>query len=414
MRGSHMVVAEGSSRQSDDSVSVRIYASFEGLDGLRRDWDRLVLRLGGDIYLTYDWCRVWWETYGQGRDLALFVYARNQELVGIAPMFIDCVRLGPVRIRVARVVGSDFGLGLFAPLFSPGDEESAVESLLLELTGVHQCDAVILGPAVNINGLAGVFRSVATRRPDLVGAVVERVRGPYMFFELPETFDAYVKSLSQNQRNNYRRQSNLLRRERQGRLDVVSSGPSLAEEFKRFQTIHRQQWRADNKLGHFDDWPKAAGFHEALTMAQSAHGRVRLLRLSAGDEVAAYEYAYAFGGRYHWLLPARSVGEEWHRYGLGRQSLIGLFQTAIDEGVRLIDAGPGHYDYKVQLGAVERPAGTLVALAPGTLRARRFSAFATCSKLLHKLYYRLWYSRLAPRLPLPRRPLRSCWIRSRL
>ncbi len=44
----------------------------------------------------------------------------------------------------------------------------------------------------------------------------------------------------------------------------------------------------------------------------------------------------------------------------------------------------------------------------------RASLFASLSRLLHLCYYRIWFSRLAPRLPFKRRPLWKLWIRTRL
>jgi CelD/BcsL family acetyltransferase involved in cellulose biosynthesis len=226
--------------------------------------------------------------------------------------------------------------------------------------------------------------------------------------------EAFSKSLSQNQRGNYRRQVNLLARERGAFVDVVTAEPDLSAEFQRFERAHQLQWKAEGKLGHFGDWPRASVFHRALVKAQSGLGRVRLVRLLAGGEVAAYEYAYSFAGRFHWLLPARAVGNAWHRYGLGRQSLISLFQTAIAEGVRIVDAGPGHYEYKQQLGCTETMSHTLLVITHKALLRKRFAAFSKCSELLHLAYYRIWFGRIAPRLPLPRGPLWPIWIRSRL
>jgi CelD/BcsL family acetyltransferase involved in cellulose biosynthesis len=128
----------------------------------------------------------------------------------------------------------------------------------------------------------------------------------------------------------------------------------------------------------------------------------------------AYRYAYKFGRRYFAILPARLYGPDWDRYGLGRLTHLMTVEHAITEGVTAIEAGQGHYDYKVRLGGMEYPLHSIMIVANrlgSRLRARAFCAWADT---LHLLYYRIWFNRLAPRLPLKRRPLWRCWIRSRV
>ncbi len=81
-------------------------------------------------------------------------------------------------------------------------------------------------------------------------------------------------------------------------------------------------------------------------------------------------------------------------------------------GVRHIEGGAGHYDYKVRLGATEYPLGSMVIAAGGTVAGLKSEVLAHWGDLLHRLYYQAWFSKVAPRLPLPRRPLWASWMRS--
>jgi hypothetical protein len=90
---------------------------------------------------------------------------------------------------------------------------------------------------------------------------------------------------------------------------------------------------------------------------------------------------------------------------------------AIGEGVRRVEAGMGHYDYKLQLGGREHNLRSvlLVANRRGSgIRARYLMSLAGA---LHAVYYKLWVLRIAPHLSprlWRRRPLWKCWIRTRL
>ena len=59
---------------SPGSLICRVFNSFAELDHLRPAWDQACLRAGGSVYMTYDWVRVWWEFYGRGAELRLFVF----------------------------------------------------------------------------------------------------------------------------------------------------------------------------------------------------------------------------------------------------------------------------------------------------------------------------------------------------
>ena len=142
-------------------------------------------------------------------------------------------------------------------------------------------------------------------------------------------------------------------------------------------------------------------------------GRVRLVRLWANDQVVSYQYCLTFGDRLYWRLPARLVGEQWDRFGMGRLGLVKMIEAAIGEGIHWIEGGPGHYDYKAQLGGQEVPLVSQVIVANSRKSRWRWKLFQKAARLLHLCYYRIWFGRIAPRLPLPRRRLWKIWIRSR-
>ena len=75
---------------SKSPVSVEVFNSFEAIS--REEWDAFVLSVEGDIYVTHDWCRIWWKHY-ENRDLRIFLFRAAGNLVGIVPVFIERLRL---------------------------------------------------------------------------------------------------------------------------------------------------------------------------------------------------------------------------------------------------------------------------------------------------------------------------------
>ena len=88
-------------------LECRLETTFDHLDELRKTWDAAVLELGGTIYMTYDWVRVWWEFYGIGKELRIFIFRAGDKIVGIVPVYIDSWGCWPIRFKVAKLVGSN-------------------------------------------------------------------------------------------------------------------------------------------------------------------------------------------------------------------------------------------------------------------------------------------------------------------
>src|SRR5205823_3349318 len=148
--------------------------------------------------------------------------------------------------------------------------------------------------------------------------------------------------------------------------DLVSDAQAVDEELDAFAKMHAEQWRAAGKAGHFGDWPRSVEFNRELIRSlagASGLGKVQLFRMTADDQVISYQFGFRFGDCLYWRLPARRGEAEWDRFGLGRLGLMTMLEQAIGEGIRKVEAGMGHYDYKVQLGGHEHSARSLLLVA---------------------------------------------------
>jgi CelD/BcsL family acetyltransferase involved in cellulose biosynthesis len=256
-------------------------------------------------------------------------------------------------------------------------------------------------------------RRSAERIAGIAEVVRDRESGSHTVFDMSGGFDAYMRGLSSHQRSNYRRKATKLSGTFKVDVDVVRDGSMLDREFKSFVEMHQAQWRAVNKLGHFDDWPASRGFSWDLVRTLAQLDRVRLVRLLADDRVVAYYWCFALNDTYYWRLSARLLGDEWDRFALGRVGVVKMMEAADAEGITAIEAGVGSYGYKENLNANTFPLHSvaLVRRRPGSrLRARLTLAWGD---ILNLAYYQVWYVRVAPRVRVLRRPLWRSWIRRR-
>jgi CelD/BcsL family acetyltransferase involved in cellulose biosynthesis len=380
--------------------------SFEEAAAIAPEWDALVERLDGSLYMTYDWCRVWWRHYGLGRELRLIAVRDGDDLAGVLPFFVERLGLRFGRARVAKVVGSDHTNAMVDPPVEPRLASSAWTSAVQRLAEQDGCDLVHVGPISGQSAQLDALRG-------LTALIRDRETGSHTVFETPDGFDAYLRSLSKNQRSNYRRNVNKLGKAFDFQVDVVGDGPALEREFEAFVEMHQTQWKAAGNLGHFGDWPGSLDYNRDLVRTLAEGGRVRLIRLLADGRVVSYYFCFESNGTYYWRLPARLVGEEWDRFALGRVGLLKMLEVAAAEGATAIEAGTGRYEYKEKLNAKSLPVHSVTLRGRGLASRCRARLALAAGDLLNLAYYRLWFARVAPRLGIPLRPLWRSWIRSR-
>lgn len=401
-------------RLSVDELSCEVVRSFESIQHLRSPWDRLAKGEGSCIYCTFDWCKVWWDHYGQEDAAHINLYYVGEELVGVVPLYIDTVRLGPTKLRIAKIIGSDYTQAVCdLPISSSWSKQIAVETIQ-RLFGQGSCDAFATGPISASSGALLALKDAVKERSDMVSMARDRAEASQTIISLPDSLDTYVASLSKNQRSNLRKEWRRLDKAFEIQTDVISDPSEAAAEFEKFVHMHEKQWRTKGKLGHFGDWPNAMQFNRSLVAALSEIGRLCLFQLKADGRVIARQYSLLFGDTCHCRFAARMTGLSWESLGLGRVSLSKLFERMIDEGVSRVDAGTGRYEYKLRLGGKEQGVRSLLIVANRQDVKKKVRVFCTMADLLHRCYYRLWFCRIAPRMPFRSRSLWKLWIRSRV
>jgi CelD/BcsL family acetyltransferase involved in cellulose biosynthesis len=396
-----------------EDMAFRVLTEFDESEVSRDEWDALVAAQNGNLYMTFDWCRTWWRFYGRNRDLHILVFRRGDELVAILPMFVETLWLGPVWLKLAKPIGADFSIQLCNFPVREGRAAAVLREAIPYFTGTCGCDAVLFSPlSAHFNGFT---EFQAACRADAPGARLaqDQVIDCHSIFGLPADFESYLGSIGKSQRANYKRDLNLLRKSFTVATDTISEPARLTEEFGVFSKMHKIQWNSEGKQGHFQDWPHSYEFNLELVKAQAEHGRARLYRLLLNGEPAAYQYGFVFNDWLYWRLPARVSGKEWNRFGLGRMGLAKLLESAIAEGVRFVEGGQGHYEYKTQMGATESDVHSLVIVSEKTGAMGRYRLMKMLSELLTVAYYKVLYRRIYPRVRFLRRPFARIWIRSR-
>lgn len=394
------------------SVTVRVLRSFEDAEAFRAAWNELVLKSGADVYQTFEWCRAWWNHYGKRRSAHLLLFSSGENLVGIVPAFTETLWLGPARIRAAKLMGSDFSLQFCNLPVLPEVLDETVSHALRYFLGEQRCDVFVTGPLSGPSARVDEILAAGRAETNLVETAEALGNSISTRFDLPDEHAQYLELIGSRQRGNYNRSVKQLEKNHKVLTDTVSDADDVLREFDNFQVLHEAQWSAEGKLGHFGDWPRAAEFNRELVKELGKQDIVRFFRIHADGVVASSQFCFVFGGTNYWRLPGRECRAEWEKLSLGKMGLIQMIEASMSEGVRAIEGGRGHYDYKLQLGGKEWPLRTIQFTRKGfgvSIRVRLFMALA---KLLNIAYYKILFVRLAPRFPVLKGSLWPVWIRS--
>ena len=397
------------------NIHLKIANSFDELMPIKEQWDAFVADNDGDIFLTFDWCRVWWKYYGLNRVLKVFVFRRQSRLVGIIPLFFEKVWLGPVCVKTVKIVGSDFTI----PQFSVPIEHAWMEEVgrgFFTSISEDDWDIIHLGP---IAGLYGHFDDLKTTFEKLFGhsyIVSSQNKGLQTYFKLTDTWEEYLGVLNRKERTKIRRHYRLaFKAAGDNTASIVAccaTADNFEEIFRGFVQMHQQHWQKLGRPGHFGDWHYALEFHHELAKAQLKQKRLCLFKISLGDWCLGYKYGYIFGDDYVDFLDARSDCKELANVGLGRIIYSEMIKKVILEKSKWINSMRGKYKHKLEMGGTLLPTRNLYVIPKKPTTVMRIRLFRLFAHLLNFCYYRIWYSRVAPRLPLKRRGLWKIWIRT--
>ncbi|MGQ0654261.1 MAG: GNAT family N-acetyltransferase [Betaproteobacteria bacterium] len=355
------------SRQAQAPVVVQAARSVEAFAQLAADWNRLQeSAAGASPFTAWAWQFEWWRVYGAGRRLHILTAVRGAELCGVLPLYVETQKTLGVPVRVARLVGmgGDTYPDDLGPFFAPGCESEASEALVSAALGSRDWDVISLEdmdsrlPFGRALEAAAGSRGMRSQR-----AGNERI----VYIDLPQSWEAYLGSLSRNRRSKIRSQRKKLHQEPGARFYVWRDASRLDEAFDRLVGLHHKRWRSTGQESESFRTPEYLDFHRSVMRTSLLRGALRLYVLEVAGEAAAMLYALRFRGRV--FVVQSGFDPDLARLRPGLVLLGHAIQHAIEEGNRVFDFLRGEHSYKDQLAGSERE-GEIVTACRATVGGR--------------------------------------------
>ncbi len=267
---------------------------------LQEQWNVLLLRSpDNNLFLTFEWLSTWWEVFGGGRELCVWLVEDRGELVGIAPLYSHTRRVAGVPLRELsllgnQAVGSDF-LGF---IIKDGCERDVLAALGAELRSEPGWERLVLEGIAADSGLIGSLRDLGRT----AGCYVSQCPAftcPAM--TLPATWDEFMALPDKIFKRIVQRECvKKLHKRHQVELLLSVGGQPLGPWLQKLFDLHTERWHSAGQPGAFDD-DRMKEFYSRVSALFNQRGWLRLSALRVDGNVDVMEYGVVYGDAYYSL-----------------------------------------------------------------------------------------------------------------
>jgi hypothetical protein len=370
------------------NYKLRLVQSNSEFKELEKTWDDLLSRSPADnFFLTWEWLWTWWEVYAEGGDeLALFLLENENEVRGIAPLYVRKKKLfGVIPVRRLLFLGTqdseegDAGSQYMNLIYLSGDEKVFIDRLFSAILNNRLCDDLWFA---KIDVASPVFKLLQdeSRKRNLIKLFDDDLfDSPYV--KIPETWDAYLTSIPAKMRVNINRE----RRRLQKLEDVAFSGSRTFDEaqrnFKELVKLHHERWKSRGQAGVFNN-AKFLEFHTKMLPLLVDRGWLELPVLSVKKQSRAALYTFFYKNKIYGYQSGVEVSPGMPSFGTLLMSFC--IENAIGKGLSEYDfmpKGPDH-DYKDRFTNSIRKVAFMYMASGGTVKA--YVTARECARFMYR------------------------------
>ena len=304
---------------------------------IEREWES-VLRDSPEntLFLTSQWQKVWWDTFGEGHTMCGFTYAEPNEISAIASL----AKSGDT----VSFIGSEDTFDYNDFLIRPGHEVGFYQTLLdcmeeqkfgmLRLVSLRETSPTlqILPDLARKHGY-----TVEVKEEDVTSGI-----------GLPSTWDEYLSLLNKKDRHELRRKIRRMDSQTDWKWYSLTEPTEVNERLGEFIKLMRQS-RVDK-----DEFmtPERERFFYNITQRMSELGLLQLYFLHMDGVTVATSLCFDYGGSR--LLYNSGYDPEYAYYSVGLLLNAMCLKDAIEQGLTYFDFLRGPEPYKAHLGGQQR------------------------------------------------------------
>jgi len=304
---------------------------------IQTEWESVLQESPANtLFLTPQWQKVWWDTFGDGQTMVGFTYPYPEGVAAIASLAKDG--------DTVSFVGSQDTFDYNDFPIRPG-HEIAFYQTLLECMEDQDCRILRLDSLRESSPTLEHFPEIARNKGYTVEIEEEDVTSG---IALPGTWDDYLGLLNKKDRHELRRKLRRMDAQTDWKWYSVTEPVEVAERLGEFISLMRQS-RPDK-----DEFmtPEREKFFYNITQRMAELGQLKLYFLDMDGSSVATSLCFDYSGSR--LLYNSGYDPEYGYYSVGLLLNAMCLKDAIDEGLTYFDFLRGPEPYKAHLGGEQR------------------------------------------------------------
>ena len=304
---------------------------------IETEWQSVLQDSPADtLFLTPQWQKVWWDTFGEGQTMCGFSYPVDDGVVGIASFTKSGNTISFMGIQ-DNFEYNDFLIRL-------GYEEGFYQTLLESMDN-QDFQNLCLFSLRDTSPTLELFPDMARKMGYTVEIEEEDVTSG---IALPGTWDEYLALLNKKDRHELRRKLRRMDSQSDWKWYSLSEPTQVAERLSEFISLMRQS-RADK-----DEFmtPERERFFSNITQRMAELGQLHLYFLDMDGSTVATSLCFDYGGSR--LLYNSGYDPEYGYFSVGLLLNAMCLKDAIEQGLDYFDFLRGPEPYKAHLGGQQR------------------------------------------------------------
>ncbi len=337
-------------------IDSELIADLQALAALAPEWDALAVASGKPACAPA-WLLAWFEHLAPETARARVVAVRDgNQLVGVAPFFVDTGRDGRVDYRLA---GIELGVRI-APLAAPSREwevAGAVANALAEAT--PRADLIALEGIPPASPWLTALRDQWPGRLRPLSSLYNVHGSPTV--TLHGSFAEWLAGRSASFRKNQRRRTRVL--DEEGGMMRLGTLDTLTDDIEALMHLHTQRWSGRGTSSLVAHGERLAKMLQAAGQDLTESGRFRIWIVEIEGQPVWANLFLAAGGE---LLAVNSGWDErWRKLSPATLGMVHAIEDAFERGERRLDLGVGDNPYKLEFADGNDPVGWGILIPPG-------------------------------------------------
>jgi CelD/BcsL family acetyltransferase involved in cellulose biosynthesis len=346
------------------AISVDVINDYSTFVRLEHRWNETVDRAAlTHPFLRHEWLRSWWDSFGQGRTLAVMVVRAGNRILALAPLMLETARMYGVPVRRVQFLHNDHTPKADVIVAERADE--AYAALWKTLHDARTRWDVLQLSQLQYDSPTHDQLSRLAAAEALPTTLWQSDNSPYL--ELKQDWNAYLSGRQSKLKQNLRNRLNRLTREfGEPSLEVISDRIGVRNTRDDALALEASGWKRQAGTAICSD-PQVLRFYTLLADRAAASGWLRLLFLKVNGRRIATSYASRYQDRLSFFKTG--YDPEFAAYAPFKLLTYFTIREGFSEGLREVDFLGDAEAWKLEWTTTTRPHDWLFVFGQ-TLRAR--------------------------------------------